>query len=71
MPGFVAKAPESLGRRTRVPPQPASRVSDIHDPRRLTPVLVFQEPDASETERRLCGLLLDESEDAGRSPTRR
>ncbi|ADB34563.1 hypothetical protein Kfla_5557 [Kribbella flavida DSM 17836] len=26
--------------------------SDIHDPRRLTPVLVFQELDASETERR-------------------
>ncbi len=27
-------------------------VSDIHDPRRLNPVLVFQELDASETERR-------------------
>ena len=27
-------------------------VSDIHDPRRLNPVLVFQEIDASETERR-------------------
>ncbi len=27
-------------------------VSDIHDPRRLTPVLVFQEIDTSETERR-------------------
>ena len=27
-------------------------VSDIHDPRRLSPVLVFQELDASETERR-------------------
>ena len=27
-------------------------ISDIHDPRRLNPVLVFQELDASETERR-------------------
>ncbi len=27
-------------------------VTDIHDPRRLNPVLVFQELDASETERR-------------------
>ena len=27
-------------------------VSDIHDPRRLNPVLVFQELDASDTERR-------------------
>jgi hypothetical protein len=29
-----------------------AEVSDIHDPRRLNPVLVFQELDASETERR-------------------
>lgn len=29
-----------------------TEVSDIHDPRRLNPVLVFQEIDASETERR-------------------
>jgi glyoxalase superfamily protein len=29
-----------------------AEVSDIHDPRRLNPVLVFQEIDASETERR-------------------
>lgn len=29
-----------------------AHVSDIHDPRRLNPVLVFQEIDASETERR-------------------
>jgi transposase InsO family protein len=32
-------------------PAPAS-VSDIHDPRRLNPVLVFQELEAAETERR-------------------
>ncbi len=31
---------------------PRAGVTDIHDPRRLSPVLVFQELDASETERR-------------------
>jgi hypothetical protein len=33
-------------------PDRRAGVSDIHDPRRLNPVLVFQEIDASETERR-------------------
>lgn len=33
-------------------PDPRAGVSDIYDPRRLNPVLVFQELDTSETERR-------------------
>ena len=33
-------------------PDRRAGVTDIHDPRRLSPVLVFQELDASETERR-------------------
>ncbi len=33
-------------------PDRRARLSDIHDPRRLNPVLVFQELDASDTERR-------------------
>ncbi|WP_426594950.1 VOC family protein [Cellulomonas sp. McL0617] len=33
-------------------PDPRSGASDIYDPRRLNPVLLFQEIDASETERR-------------------
>jgi len=33
-------------------PDRRAGVSDIHDPRRLNPVLVFQELDAAETERR-------------------
>ena len=33
-------------------PDRRTETSDIHDPRRLNPVLVFQELDASETERR-------------------
>jgi hypothetical protein len=34
-------------------PDRRAGVTDLHDPRRLNPVLVFQELDASETERRL------------------
>ncbi|SNT63791.1 hypothetical protein SAMN05421812_115226 [Asanoa hainanensis] len=33
-------------------PDPRDGVSDIHDPRRLSPVLVFQELDAADTKRR-------------------
>ena len=46
------RSPRVLGRRTSDTPTTGERVIDIHDPRRLNPVVVFQELDALETERR-------------------